>query len=142
MVIRNDAGLVMASLAQKIPMPSLVIEVEVLAARRALELALELGFDNIILEGDSEILLKALKNGGSRQSHYGHLTLDIFFLISHFSTLKLSFVRRHYNRLAHSLARRAPIPPLMSVWMKEVPLDLVSVFLADLNSLPNNMSLF
>ena len=53
MVIRNDAGLVVASLAQKIPMPSLVIEVEVLAARRALELALELGFDNIILEGDS-----------------------------------------------------------------------------------------
>ena len=92
MVIRNDAGLVMASLAQKIPMPSLVIEVEVLAARRALELALELGFDNIILEGDSEILLKALKNGGSRQFHYGHLTLDIFFLISYFSTLKLSFV--------------------------------------------------
>ena len=119
MVIRNDAGLVVASLAQKIPMPSLVIEVEVLAARRALELALELGFDNIILEGDSEILLKALKNGGSRQSHYGHLTLDIFFLISHFSTLKLSFVRRHYNRLVHSLARRAPIPPPMSFWMKE-----------------------
>ena len=84
-VIRNDASLV-------IPMPSLVIEVEVLAARRALELALELGFDNIILEGDSEILLKALKNGASRLSHYGHLTSYIFFLISHFSTLKLSFV--------------------------------------------------
>ena len=123
----------MASLTQKLPMPSSVIEVEVLAARRALELALELGFDNIILEGDSEILLKALKNGASRLAHYGHLTSDIFFLISHFLTLKLSFVRTHYNRLAHSLARRASIPTQMSVWMEEVPLDLVSVFLADLD---------
>lgn len=30
MVIRNDVGLVMASLTQKIPMPSSIIEVEVL----------------------------------------------------------------------------------------------------------------
>lgn len=43
-VIQNDVGLVMASLTKKIPMPSLVIEVEVLAASRALELALEAWF--------------------------------------------------------------------------------------------------
>ena len=43
-------------LSQKIPLPMSVIEVEVLAARRALEFAVELGFDHIILEGESEIL--------------------------------------------------------------------------------------
>ena len=37
MVIRNDAGLIMASLTQQIPLPTLVIEVEALATRRALE---------------------------------------------------------------------------------------------------------
>ena len=37
----------MASLTQQIPLPSSVIEVEVLAARKALELTIELGFDNI-----------------------------------------------------------------------------------------------
>ena len=41
-----------------------MIEVEVLVARKALELALEIGFDNVILEGILEILFKALKNGG------------------------------------------------------------------------------
>lgn len=76
---------------------------------------MELGYNNIILEGDSKILLKALKNGGSKLAHYGHLTSDIFPLISYFSTLKLSFVGRHYNELVHSLARRASIPPQMSV---------------------------
>ena len=39
-VIQNDVSLVMASLSQQIPIPSTVIEVEALAARRALELAM------------------------------------------------------------------------------------------------------
>ena len=64
-VIRNDEGLVMASLSQQIPMTSTVIKVEVLAAKRALELVLEIGFDRIVLEGDSKMLFKALKNGCS-----------------------------------------------------------------------------
>ena len=66
-VIRNNVGLVMVSFTQQIPMIASVIEVEVLAAMRALELALELGFDNVILEGDSEILLKYLKSSGSNR---------------------------------------------------------------------------
>ena len=122
MVIQNDKGLVIASLPQQIPMPSTVIKVEVLAARRALELVLELGFDRIVLEGDSKILFKALKNGSSSLAHYGHLTTDIHFLISNFSTFKLSIVRRHYNKLVHSLVRRGYIPSHMSVRMEEIPL--------------------
>ena len=78
-VIRNGAGLVMASLSQRIPLPASVIEVEALAARRAMEFALELGFDNVILEGDSEVLVKTLKDGRNTLTHYGNLTVDIFF---------------------------------------------------------------
>ena len=76
-VIRNKDGRVMASLSQKIPLPMSVIEVEVLAARRALELAVELGFDHVILEGDSETLHKALLEEGRNFSSYGHLVQDI-----------------------------------------------------------------
>nr|POE51454.1 hypothetical protein CFP56_27190 [Quercus suber] len=54
--------LVMASLTQQLPLPTIVIEIEALAARRAMELAL-IGLDNIVLEGDNEILFKAMKNG-------------------------------------------------------------------------------
>ena len=60
-VIRNHEGLVMASVLQLVPLPPSVKEVEALAARSAMELALELGFDNIIVEGDSEILIKVLQ---------------------------------------------------------------------------------
>ena len=92
-----------------------MIEVEVLVVRRALELALEIGFDNIILEGDLEILFKALKNGGRSLAQYGHLTRDILLLSSHFSVFNLSLVLRHCNKLAHSLARRAQLLPHMSI---------------------------
>ena len=61
-IIRNDRGLVMAALMQVIPLPTSVEIVEVLAARRALIIALELGFDQVILEGDSEIAIRAMNS--------------------------------------------------------------------------------
>ncbi|XP_075665085.1 uncharacterized protein LOC142634688 [Castanea sativa] len=134
-VLRNEEGLIIASLTQRIPLPTSVIEVEAVAARRTLELALELSFDNIILEGDSEILIKILKAGGSSLAHFGNLIADILFLTSHFSKVKFSFVRRQCNGLAHSLARCAFITQQMSVWMDEVLPDLMPVFLADLHSI-------
>lgn len=106
-IIRNNEGLPMALLSQKIPLPNTVIEVEILAARRALEFALELGFENVVLEGDSEILMKALKQGSSNLAHYGHLIQDILFLSSHFLYFDCSFVRRLGNKVAHFLVRKA-----------------------------------
>ena len=135
-VIRNEAGLIMASLSQRIPMPTSVIEVEALVARRAMELALELSFDNVILEGDFEILMKTLKTGESTLAHLSNLSADILFLTSHFSKVHFSFVRRQCNRLAHSLARCAFITQQMSVCMEELPPDLMPAFLADLHNLP------
>ena len=71
-VIRNEQGLVMASLSQKIPLPFIVIEVEALAARRAVKFAAELGLDQIVLEGDSEILINTLQHGCRSLAQFGH----------------------------------------------------------------------
>lgn len=59
-VIKNNEGLTMASLSQQVPLPSMVIKVEVLSERRALEFALEIGLDHMVLE-DSEILFKVCR---------------------------------------------------------------------------------
>ena len=125
----------MASLTQQIPLPVSVIEVEVLVARKALELTVELGFDNIILKGDTEFLIKSLAKGGNSLAHYGHLIADIHVLMARFSSLSLSHLRIHCNRLAHALARRASSTPDLSIWMEEIPPDLNSVYMADLSGL-------
>ena len=44
-----------------------------MAARKETEFALEIGFDKIILEGDSEIVYKDLMNNGSSLALHGHL---------------------------------------------------------------------
>nr|POF27339.1 hypothetical protein CFP56_14457 [Quercus suber] len=123
------------SLGQQIPLPNSIIEVEVLAAWKALELTLELGFDDITLEGNSEVLIKSLAKGGNSLAHYGHLIADIHMLMAWFSSLSLSHVRRHCNSLAHALARRASSTLDLSIWMEEIPLDLKSVYMADLSGL-------
>ena len=77
MVIRNSKGQVMLSLSEKTSLPYTAIEVEALAARRALKLALETGFQQITLEGDSQILISALVNNTHSLSSFGHIMKDI-----------------------------------------------------------------
>ncbi|KAK9993402.1 hypothetical protein SO802_023105 [Lithocarpus litseifolius] len=54
-VIRNAEGQVMVSLSEKTTLPFTAIEVEAMAVRRALTLALETGFQQIILLADTHL---------------------------------------------------------------------------------------
>ena len=73
MVIRNEHGQVMASLSVHILLPLTVLEVEASAARRGLELAVEMGFRNIVLESNSQILITTLREGSYSLSSSGHI---------------------------------------------------------------------
>ena len=59
-IIRDSQGLAMASSTQNVQLASFMVEMEALAATRAIELAAELGFDRIIFEGDSTTVMRAL----------------------------------------------------------------------------------
>ncbi|XP_065616751.1 uncharacterized protein LOC136062066 [Quercus suber] len=136
-VIRDSMGLVMASLAQRIPLPSIAIEVEALAARRVIELALEIGLNKGVLEGDSLILMNALKKNSHSLAEFGHIIKDIQFLASQFSIISFSHVKRHCNTVAHSIARWALSFSFSSlqVWMEDVPPEIANVLQADSHSL-------
>ena len=60
-VIRDSEGGVLASLAEKIPLPQTVADVEAIVARRAIMLARDLNLSLIILEGDLEIITRAVQ---------------------------------------------------------------------------------
>ena len=75
-VVRNHRGHVMAALAEKIPKPASIEVLEVLAARRAVQFTLELGFAHTIFEGDAEIVIKALAEGNSSMHRIGHIVKD------------------------------------------------------------------
>ena len=131
-VIRNEHGQVMASLFKHILLPPTVLEVEALAVRRGLELAVEMGFRNIVLESDSQILITALREGSYSLSSFDHIVQDIKFIASYLSSINYTHVRRQCNALAHSLPRRAKLVSQCQIWMENVPPDSSSVLQADL----------
>ena len=61
-VIRDSDGAVLASCAKKIDQAYKAEDTEALAALKALTFAHELGFHNVVLEGDALSLIYALKS--------------------------------------------------------------------------------
>ena len=86
-IIRNELGQVMVSLSLRIPLLFTAIEVEALATQRGLKLVLETGFGRVVLEGDSQILIKALIEDTYSLANFGHIVTDIPYLASHFSII-------------------------------------------------------
>ena len=130
-IIRNNCSLVMAASTQVIPLPTSVEMVEVLAARRALIFANELGFDKVILEGDFEIAIRAMKCDDYSVASFGHIVSDIKALATQFRCMIFQHTRRQRNMVAHSLARTTCNFPPFCTWMEEVPLSSFAVYFVE-----------
>nr|XP_023898514.1 uncharacterized protein LOC112010405 [Quercus suber] len=81
-VVRLDSGEVFAALSEKIPLPSLIEVLEALAACRATQFVVELGLQHSVLEGDSELVYKALITDSSPHSSIGHIIKDTLSIAS------------------------------------------------------------
>ena len=130
-IIRNDQGAVMASLSQRIPYPHSVEAVEAYAARSATQFAIDLGFRDMIFEGDSFKIITALQHHSPCNTQYGHLITDTKTIAQAFISCHYVHVKRDGNRAAHSLAKRARHCEPFQVWMESVPPDLQHVILSD-----------
>ena len=103
-VVRNPQREIMAALYEKIPKPSSIVVLETLAVRRAAYFVHELGFQDAIFKGDSEISIKALQDGIPTPTSYGHLIKDTFSYVSSLRCFFFSHTHRQGNTLAHALA--------------------------------------
>ncbi|KAK9989613.1 hypothetical protein SO802_029852 [Lithocarpus litseifolius] len=133
-IIRDSRGLVMGSMSQVVPLPQTIVELEALAALKALEFAADLGLFNVILEGDSEILINALMDNSLSLASFGLLIQDIKAYAEFFQCISFSHVRREGNIVAHNLARHACHVTGFSVWMEDVPFHTLAAYQADLHS--------
>ena len=104
-----------------------------LAARRALSFAQELGFDHIILEGYSNIAIRAMKDKSFSTASFGHILFDIKVLSTHFRHLVFRHSRRLGNNVAHSLARVACNFFPFCTWIEEVPVVSDVAYLAKIS---------
>ena len=93
-VIWNHEGVVMVALSEKIPQPSLVTLLELLAARRAAIFVHEVGLHNSILEGDSETVIKTFQKGDMFQYAFGHLFRDTLLYAKSLQSFSFSHTYR------------------------------------------------
>lgn len=67
----------MASLFQKIHLTFTVVELEALTGRSVVEFAAGHCLNQIILEGDSLILINTLQSGCRSLAQFGHIATDV-----------------------------------------------------------------
>lgn len=99
-----------------------------MAEIRALEFCLEVGIDQAIVEGDSEIVVKALASKDSGLASFGLLVKVANICATSNSKLAYSHTRREGNEVAHSLARLAMSISNYVVWMEDVSSHIYLVF--------------
>ncbi|XP_075649845.1 uncharacterized protein LOC142620347 [Castanea sativa] len=128
----NSKGLVMAFASQNIQLTSLVVEMEALAAIRAIELSSKLGFDKVVFEGDCQTIMNALIEPSQPFATYGLLIRDAQTLANRFSVVRFQYAGRESNKVAHNLARYACHITGYYVWMENVPVHCLNVYQADM----------
>lgn len=82
-------------------------EAEVLACHRALEFAIDIGFFELVIEGDSAQVLNSIRPSDTNLSRLGHIIANLQCLVVGLHWAEVKMVKRDANCVAHSLARYA-----------------------------------
>nr|POE69120.1 hypothetical protein CFP56_69218 [Quercus suber] len=93
-VIRDEAGRIVAAMGKQCHVPLGPLEVEAKAFETGLQLAWDLGLQNVILEGDSLVMVRALCGQSVPPSSVDSLCLGIQMISSKFHSVNVSHVRR------------------------------------------------
>ena len=117
----------MASMATRIPQQLQPVEIEALAANKALMLAREMDIKEAVLEGDSLQVMQALKFKDTGLAPFGLLLQDSLDLSAGFSKLSYSHTKREGNTVAHNLAQLAVNFSNCVIWMEYVPCDVMKL---------------
>lgn len=104
-VIRDEKGLVVASMADTINLANSVAAVAAFATVKALYFALDISASSIILEGDSECIINALKYNIASLAAYGHLIVEAKSLVRNFSDVVFCHSQRQGKLTARNIAR-------------------------------------
>ena len=133
-LIHNDKGEVMVAFSAKGGAVSDSEEVEALACRKALEVAVDTGFTDLVIEGENVAVMKTIAQ--VQQESYSRLSLiyeDIWCLLADFNSVRVNYGRRSANNVAHVLAKHARLVENELVWMEEDPPPAAEALYLDSN---------
>ncbi|KAK9030169.1 hypothetical protein V6N11_031600 [Hibiscus sabdariffa] len=101
------------------------------AAINGLQLALDLGFRYVILEGDSLSVIKKLKSEKEDFSEISALIWDAKQLSRAFSLCQFRFTPRDSNKVAHAMAQEWTSSSSEGIWIDGAPESITTLAAAD-----------
>ena len=111
----------MAAMAAKGPKVSSSEEAELLACQKSIEFAVDVGFSELVIEGDNSSVMKAILAMQEDLSLLGNVIGDIHHLIRNLQWVRIECTRRGGNRVAHELAQFDRNISQDLFWMEDVP---------------------
>ncbi|XP_023879273.1 uncharacterized protein LOC111991715 [Quercus suber] len=130
-VVKDADGRVCGALSDRMVLPETVEEVEAIAFREAVRFALQLGFADVVFEGDSESITNAINSGTSCYSSFGHILDDVKALALNFVSATIIHVKRQGNAVADKLAKAAKTLPCPHVWSNDIPSEVQQLVIHD-----------
>ena len=132
-VIRNATGEVMVALSARGEAVADSEEAKVRAYRKALEFAIDVGFSELMVEGDNSVVMSTISSNKPNWSRLGVIYDDIRYLAAGLSYVSFSCIRHNANSVAHSLARYANELVEEVVWLEDSPPPAHEALYSDLS---------
>jgi hypothetical protein len=130
-IIRNEAGSVIAAMCAVIPFITDPTVAEAVALWRAVTLCGELTLQRIQFEGDAKEIVLAINNQGPCRCRYGHLIEASRNSLRGFPFWAVSYTRRDTNEAAHWLAKASLSMSLNFVWRDSYPDFIKNIVIAE-----------
>lgn len=130
-VLRDHHGNFVAAACHFFPSVSGPELAELLACRRAAELAIEMGSLKVVLETDNKGIAQGLANDNLNRSVYGPLIEEIKGLLQSRHDFKVKWVRRSANVVAHRLAKEGCGNKLCKTWLHAPPECIMNSVLSE-----------
>lgn len=130
-VVRDHNGAFIAGATHFFPAAVDAEGAEILACRRAVELAKEIGCRNLLLESDCANAVKKLNDTNKDRSVVGPLIEELKAAMMVFDQVQVRAVRRTANVVAHKLAKEGCVNKLCKTWFSSPPDCIVSALVVD-----------
>ena len=116
MVIRNNQGLIMGAMCKLLEFPLGALEAKVKAMEAGIDLAWDLGLKHIILKGDAQLIIHALKGYVAPPKTILKIIEGSRNFSQKFSSWKVVHTNRINNSAANVLAREAKTVDKCVIW--------------------------
>jgi hypothetical protein len=120
-IVRDSSGGVMGAACKY---QKVIVEpkmAEVMAALFAISFCREVGFFEVMFEGDVLQVVQEINTGNPPLSRIGHFVESIKKELEGFRFSSVSYCRREVNCVAHELAKEASSKGIDEVWLEEWP---------------------